>query len=148
MSDALQHLGNVAFREPVPAYKHSAALFLHLMGRIPTELPHPRNPKRPAWEREILQDCARRLGGASEMREVLVGGPVGAPDLMTGVELHDPRQPDPGCAQNFHPRPKLIHGCTVQLLSAAVKARTGRALRRAIRARTAALSMPPDRNMP
>jgi dihydrodipicolinate synthase/N-acetylneuraminate lyase len=62
LSDALQYLGNVAFREPVPAYKHSAAVFLHLTGRIPTDLPHPRNPKRPAWEREILQDCARRLG--------------------------------------------------------------------------------------
>ncbi|HEY4819097.1 MAG TPA: dihydrodipicolinate synthase family protein [Candidatus Acidoferrum sp.] len=61
LSDALQYLGNVAFREPVPAYKHSAAVFLHLTGRIPTDLTHPRNPKRPAWEREILQDCARRL---------------------------------------------------------------------------------------
>ena len=62
MSDALQYLGHVAFREPVPAYKHSAAIFLHLTGRIPTDLPHPQNPKRPPWEREILQDCARRLG--------------------------------------------------------------------------------------
>jgi len=62
LSDALQYLGNVAFREPVPAYKHSAAVFLHLTGRIPTDLPHPQNPKRPAWEREILQDCVRRLG--------------------------------------------------------------------------------------
>ena len=62
LSDALQYLGNVAFREPVPAYKHSAAVFLHLTGRIPTDLPHPRSPKRPVWEREILQDCARRLG--------------------------------------------------------------------------------------
>jgi 4-hydroxy-tetrahydrodipicolinate synthase len=61
LSDALQYLGNVAFREPVPAYKHSAAVFLHLTGRIPTELTHPRNAKRPIWEREILQDCARRL---------------------------------------------------------------------------------------
>jgi dihydrodipicolinate synthase/N-acetylneuraminate lyase len=61
VSDALQYLGNVAFRDPVPAYKHSAAVFLHLIGRIPTDLPHPQNPKRPAWEREILQDCARRL---------------------------------------------------------------------------------------
>ena len=61
LSDALQYLGNVAFREPVPAYKHSAAVFLHLTGRIPTDLPHPRNPKRPIWEREIMQDCARRL---------------------------------------------------------------------------------------
>jgi len=62
LSDALQYLGNVAFREPVPAYKHSAAVFLHLTGRIPTDLPHPRNAKRPPWEREILEDCARRLG--------------------------------------------------------------------------------------
>jgi dihydrodipicolinate synthase/N-acetylneuraminate lyase len=61
LSDALQYLGNVAFREPVPAYKHSAAVFLRLTGRIPTDLPHPRNPKRPPWEREILQDCTRRL---------------------------------------------------------------------------------------
>ena len=61
LSDALQYLGNVAFREPVPAYKHSAAVFLHLTGRIPTDLTHARNGKRPAWEREMMQDCARRL---------------------------------------------------------------------------------------
>ena len=62
LSDALQYLGNVAFREPVPAYKHSAAVFLHLVGRIPSDLTHPRNPKRPAWEGELLRDCASRLG--------------------------------------------------------------------------------------
>jgi dihydrodipicolinate synthase/N-acetylneuraminate lyase len=62
VADALQYLGNVAFREPVPAYKHSAAVFLHLAGRIPSDLVHPRNAKRPAWESEILRDCARRLG--------------------------------------------------------------------------------------
>ena len=61
ISDGLQYLGNVAFREPVPAYKHSAAVFLHLSGRIPSDLTHPQNPKRPSWEAEILQDCARRL---------------------------------------------------------------------------------------
>ena len=62
LSDALQHLGNIAFRAPVPAYKHSAAVFLHLTGRIPSDLPHPKNPTRPAWEVEMLRDCARRLG--------------------------------------------------------------------------------------
>ena len=62
LSDALQYLGNVAFRAPVPAYKHSGAVFLHLTGRIPTDRAHPKNPTRPAWEREILKDCARRLG--------------------------------------------------------------------------------------
>jgi dihydrodipicolinate synthase/N-acetylneuraminate lyase len=61
LSDALQYLGNVAFREPIPAYKHSAAVFLHMAGRISTDLTHPRSPKRPPWEQEILQDCARRL---------------------------------------------------------------------------------------
>jgi dihydrodipicolinate synthase/N-acetylneuraminate lyase len=62
LSDALQYLGNVAFRDPVPAYKHSAAVFLDLVGRIPSDRTHPRNPHRPTWESEILADCARRLG--------------------------------------------------------------------------------------
>jgi dihydrodipicolinate synthase/N-acetylneuraminate lyase len=61
LSDALQHLGNIAFRESVPAYKHSAAVFLHLIGRIPSDRTHPKNPQRPAFEAEILKDCARRL---------------------------------------------------------------------------------------
>jgi dihydrodipicolinate synthase/N-acetylneuraminate lyase len=61
LADALQYLGNVAFREPVPAYKHSAAVFLHLTGCFPTDRSHPRNPKRPAWEAEMLQDCVQRL---------------------------------------------------------------------------------------
>jgi dihydrodipicolinate synthase/N-acetylneuraminate lyase len=62
LADALQYLGNVAFRDPVPAYKHSAAVFLHLLGRIPTDAVHPDNPRRPEWESQILHDCARRLG--------------------------------------------------------------------------------------
>jgi 4-hydroxy-tetrahydrodipicolinate synthase len=61
LSDALQYLGNVAFRAPVPAYKHSAAVFLKLIGRIPSDRTHPGNPQRPAWEAEIMADCARRL---------------------------------------------------------------------------------------
>jgi dihydrodipicolinate synthase/N-acetylneuraminate lyase len=62
LSDALQYLGNVAFRDPIPSYKHSAAVFLHLTGRIPTSLTHVQNTKRPEWEAEILRDCALRLG--------------------------------------------------------------------------------------
>jgi dihydrodipicolinate synthase/N-acetylneuraminate lyase len=48
LSDDLQYLGNVAFRDPVPAYKHSAAVFLNLIGRIPSDRTHPRNPQRSA----------------------------------------------------------------------------------------------------
>ena len=62
LADSLQHLGNVAFREPVPAYKHSAAVFLHLTGRIPSNRTHPKNPQRPIWEEEMIRDCVRRLG--------------------------------------------------------------------------------------
>jgi hypothetical protein len=61
ISDALQYLGNVAFRAPVPAYKHSAAVFLNLIGRIPSDRTHPQNPQRAPWEAEIMVDCARRL---------------------------------------------------------------------------------------
>jgi dihydrodipicolinate synthase/N-acetylneuraminate lyase len=63
LSDSLQHLGNVAFREPIPAYKHSAAIFLHLTARIPTNRTHPKNPQRPVWEVQLIRDCLQRLGG-------------------------------------------------------------------------------------
>lgn len=62
LNDALQYLGNVGFRDPVPAYKHSCAVFQHLLGRIPTSQPHPLCPQRPDWEAGILADCAKRLG--------------------------------------------------------------------------------------
>jgi len=62
LSDALQHLGNTAFRAPVPAYKHSAAIFLHRCGRIPSPHTHPQNPQRPDWEAAVMEDCAIRLG--------------------------------------------------------------------------------------
>jgi len=61
LSDALQHLGCVAFRPPVPAYKHSAAIFLNLIGRMPSAKPHVQNPTRPAWEPELMRECAQRL---------------------------------------------------------------------------------------
>jgi 4-hydroxy-tetrahydrodipicolinate synthase len=61
LSDALQHLGSVAFRPPVPAYKHSAAIFLNVTGRIPSDKAHGQNPSRPAWEPELMRECAQRL---------------------------------------------------------------------------------------
>lgn len=61
LSDALQHLGNVAFRPPVPAYKHSAAIFLNLTGGIPSGKTHPRSPIRPTFEPELMRECAERL---------------------------------------------------------------------------------------
>jgi dihydrodipicolinate synthase/N-acetylneuraminate lyase len=48
VNDVLQYLGQLAFRTPVPAYKHSAAQFLHLRGLIASDRPHPKSPTRPA----------------------------------------------------------------------------------------------------
>lgn len=62
LADALQYLGNVGFRAPVPAYKHSCAVFQHLLDRIPSSEPHSSCPRRPDWEAEIMRDCALRLG--------------------------------------------------------------------------------------
>ena len=61
LSDALQHLGCLAFRHPVPAYKHSAAIFMNVTGQIPSANAHQKNPTRPAWETELMRECAQRL---------------------------------------------------------------------------------------
>lgn len=60
-NDDLQHLGNVGFRAPIPAYKHAAAQFLHLCGRLRGDGVHPSAPRRPGSERTLLLDAAVRL---------------------------------------------------------------------------------------
>ena len=62
LNDALQYLGFLVFREPVPAYKHSAAMFLHLRGWISSDRTHPLSPTRPASDLPLLRDIARQLG--------------------------------------------------------------------------------------
>lgn len=62
LNDVLQYLGFLAFRPPVPAYKHSAAQFLKLRGWIATNRTHPNSPARPESDIAILEDIAKRLG--------------------------------------------------------------------------------------
>ncbi|MBM3979510.1 MAG: dihydrodipicolinate synthase family protein [Planctomycetes bacterium] len=61
LNDALQYLGCLTFRDPVPAYKHSAAMFLKLRGWIGCDATHPRSPTRPEYDRELLRGILRRL---------------------------------------------------------------------------------------
>jgi hypothetical protein len=61
LNDLLQYLGFFAFRPPVPAYKHSAAMFLKFRGQIGCDDTHPRSPSRPAADRAVLADIADRL---------------------------------------------------------------------------------------
>ncbi len=65
-NDALQHLGNVGFRAPVAAYKHAAAQYLHLTGGLDGDHVHPRAPRRPDGDRELLLDCALRVGDVAD----------------------------------------------------------------------------------
>ncbi len=59
-NDMLQYLGQLAFRDPVPAYRHSAAQFLALRGWVPSDRTHPSSPERPASDIPILEELLRR----------------------------------------------------------------------------------------
>jgi dihydrodipicolinate synthase/N-acetylneuraminate lyase len=61
LNDLLQYLGAFAFRAPVPAYRHDAALFLQLRGRIDADATPPGAPRRPDSDRTVLADIAARL---------------------------------------------------------------------------------------
>jgi dihydrodipicolinate synthase/N-acetylneuraminate lyase len=61
LDDALQALGDFAFRRPVPAYKHSMAMTLHLRGLVAGDEPHPDSPRRPASDREIIRELLARI---------------------------------------------------------------------------------------
>jgi dihydrodipicolinate synthase/N-acetylneuraminate lyase len=65
LNDALQALGAVAFRDPVPAYKDSAAAYLKVTGKMKNPLPHPSCPRRPANEAELLAPLARQISIAA-----------------------------------------------------------------------------------
>lgn len=61
LNDVLQYLGFLAFRNPVPAYKHSAAMFLKLRGWLDCDEPHPAAARRPDSDRELLAGILRQL---------------------------------------------------------------------------------------
>ena len=61
LNDLLQYLGFLAFRSPVPAYKHNAAMMLHARGLIATDATHPESPSRPASDADILAEILERL---------------------------------------------------------------------------------------
>jgi hypothetical protein len=65
LNDVLQYLGFLAFRDPVPAYKHSAAMFLKLRGWVGCDATHPKSPPRPASDRDILAGILRQLEALS-----------------------------------------------------------------------------------
>lgn len=61
VNDLLQYLGCFAFRPPVPAYRHDAALFLKLRGQIAHDGPPSGAPRRPDSDRAVLEDILSRI---------------------------------------------------------------------------------------
>ncbi len=61
LNDLLQYLGFYAFRHPVPAYKHDAAMYLNLAGQIATDQTYSGSPQRPDCDHEVLDDIRRRI---------------------------------------------------------------------------------------
>ena len=62
LNDTLQYLGHFAFRSPVPAYRHDAAMFLELRGWAESDGQPAGVDRRPDADRAVLADIARRLG--------------------------------------------------------------------------------------
>jgi dihydrodipicolinate synthase/N-acetylneuraminate lyase len=67
LDDALQALGDFAFRDPVPAYKHTMAQTLNLRGLIQSDNTHPDSPQRPASDRPIIATILERIGRCLEL---------------------------------------------------------------------------------
>ncbi len=61
LNDLLQYLGHFAFRPPVPAYRHDAAMFLELRGWATSDVTPPGVPRRPDSDKAVLADIADRL---------------------------------------------------------------------------------------
>lgn len=62
LNDVLQWLGTTAFRPPVPAYRHDAALFFQLRGWSDRDATPDGAPRRESWERDLLHDIAAAMG--------------------------------------------------------------------------------------
>jgi dihydrodipicolinate synthase/N-acetylneuraminate lyase len=65
LDDALQALGDFAFRTPIPAYKHSMAQVLTIRGWIGCDEPCPGSLRRPESDREIIAAILERIDAAA-----------------------------------------------------------------------------------
>jgi len=66
VNDVLQYLGMFAFRPPVPAYRHDAAMFLELRGWAASDRTPEGVPRRPDADRDVLADLAQRVDALVE----------------------------------------------------------------------------------
>lgn len=60
-NDLLQYLGMFTFRDPVPAYRHDAAMVLELRGWAASDAVPEGAPRRPDSDRAVLADIVERI---------------------------------------------------------------------------------------
>lgn len=61
LNDVLQYLGCFSFRDPVPAYKHNAAMFLKLRNQIASNSTHSESLSRPESDIDVLEKIINQL---------------------------------------------------------------------------------------
>lgn len=61
LNDLLQYLGHFTFRDPVPGYRHDAAIAFELRGWAECDGTPPGAPRRPDGDRAVLADILERL---------------------------------------------------------------------------------------
>ena len=61
LNDLLQYLGHFSFRDPVPGYRHDAAMFFELRGWASSSTTPGGVPQRPGSDRAVLSDIRDRL---------------------------------------------------------------------------------------
>lgn len=61
LNDWLQYLGFIAFRDPVPAYKHNCAMFLKERGIIQCDFVPPKGLARPESDRSLMVPILRKI---------------------------------------------------------------------------------------
>lgn len=61
INDVLQYLGHFVFRNPVPGYRHDAAMFFQLRGWAASDALPPGATRRPESDRAVLAEIIERL---------------------------------------------------------------------------------------
>ncbi len=61
LNDALQLLGGITFRNPVPGYKHNLAMALRMRGVITSDAQPPGAVSRPSGDRELIEPILSRI---------------------------------------------------------------------------------------
>jgi Dihydrodipicolinate synthase/N-acetylneuraminate lyase len=61
LNDLLQYLGAYTFRDPVPGYRHDAAMFFELRGWSSTDITPSGAPRRPESDRAVLAAILEQL---------------------------------------------------------------------------------------